>query len=464
VRNLLRALALLPTLLLAVPASATTLVLFEPGDDPEAALRAVQAAWRGQKGRAALQVAEFRPVPSLVPDGELFTLGELHPQPCENAGTVAAATFVELVEEGAGALAWLEFDETAQALELARVSLACLSGVPEVDSLSRYHLLRGVSAFYSRGAEASQEEFRRGLLVSPFLQWDADHPPDAEEAFRAAVGDALRTGRGMLALSPGVMNGGSLWIDGVQVDPRTRTRDLFEGLHLLQWRTADELVTLHAAIGAGGTAGLAHRDDLLRSLVSRETDPLTESWLADRLDTQAEGGDFSEVIVAVDQTDLVLFHRYRPGLRVWHEVRAEELRGQIERGRTMRSQGLAIFLGGAAVSLVGAGMAWGVQANEGAPIDPANPGAPAPLTAGSTIGMVLLGVGGAGAAIGFPIFVRGDQLSRGRDPEEVRRYKDEALHQDEVATSEQSSDPAPIAATSERAAEQTTPTSVQSSR
>ena len=411
---------LLPLLLLlltAAPArAATTLVLFEPGHDPEAALAEVRLAWRAQKGRFALQLVEFRPLARLLPpEQRLFLLGPGRSLPCHEDFPVSAEAFTNLVREGAGSLAYLEFDRVQETLDLASRSLPCLSGVAERPALSRYHLLRGVSAFYSQGGKAARDEFRRGLLVSPFLQWDDRLPPDAEEAFAEAVSDALRTGRGMLGISSGVVTEGTLWLDGDPVDPRTRTRDLFEGLHLLQWGTSDRFVTLQIPVEAGQGIGLAHRSDLLEALTSREADRLTEWWIADRLDLEASAGGFVEVIIAAADAEHVLFHRYEPRSRTWDEARGEELRAQIERGRRMRDQGLAIGLGGAAVTLLGMGMTWAGLVNE----------LQRPAEAlSATVGLVLVGVGGTGILIGIPVLARGTAMARGRDRQDFLRYRE----------------------------------------
>ena len=412
----MRLLLLLLLLLLAAPArAATTLVLFDPGEDPETALERARTAWRAQKGRFALQRVEFRPLSDLLPpEQRLFLLGPVRPTPCGEDFPVSAEAFTNLVRQGAGSLSYLEFDQVQATLDLAHRSLPCLSGVAERPSLSRYHLLRGVSAFYSQGSKAARDEFRRGLLVSPFLQWDSDHPPDAEQAFRAAVSDALRTGRGMLAISPGVVSEGTLWINGEPVDPRIQTRDLFAGLHLLQWSTSDRFVTFQMPVEAGQGIGLAHRSDLLLALTSRHADRLTELWIADRLDEEAKGSGLLEVVVAAPDAELVLFHRYDPQTRSWDEARAETLREQIERGRRMRSQGLAIGLGGAAVTLLGMGMTWAGLVN----------GLQRPAEAlSATVGLVLVGVGGTGVLIGIPVFARGGQMARGRDRDEFLRYR-----------------------------------------
>ncbi len=418
---------------------ATTLVLFDVGDDPEAALALARASWRAQKGRFALRLAEFQPLPGLVPtERRLFLLGSARAVPCGQEFPVTSEAFTNMVRQGASSLAWLEFDQVQMTLELAAESLPCLDGVAERPALSRYHLLRGVSAYFAQGSKAARDEFRRGLLVSPFLQWDSDYPPDAEPAFREAVSDALRTGRGLLSISPGVVTEGNLWINGESVDPRTRTRDLFAGLHLLQWGTSDRFATLQIPVGEGQAIGLAHRTDLLQALVSRDADRLTEAWIADRLDAEARAGSFTEVVVAAPVAELVLFHRYDPRTRSWDEARAEALRAQIERGRRMRTQGLVIALGGAAVTLLGMGMTWAGLVNELS--------RPAEALS-ATVGLVLVGVGGTGVLIGVPVFARGAKMARGRDRAEFLRYRSLAKSQAESgspATGPKETDVSPV--------------------
>lgn len=415
VRAALAAIAVLIALA-ALPAhAATTLVLFDPADDLDASLDRIRDAYRQQKGRHAVLLSDFRPLDEVLPPGQrLFVLGPVSPLPCALEFPVTAQAFTNLVRDGTTALAWLEFATVEGTLVRAGNALPCLDSVADRESLSRYQLLRGVSAFYSRGPASARAEFRQGLLVSPFLQWDPDHPPEAEEAFRQAVGDALRTGRGLLSIAEGVVSEGTLWIDGEPVDSRTRTRDLFEGLHLLQWGTSDRFVTLQTPIAAGQEAGLAHRSDLARALTTREAGRLTEAWLADRLDAQAAKGGWEDVVVVGESGGSLLFHRYLPGERVWVEARPEDLLRRIEDGRRMRSQGLTIGLGGAAVALLGVGMTWAGLVN----------GLDRPAEAlSATVGLVLVGVGGAGTLAGIPLLARGDAMAKGRDRDEVLRYR-----------------------------------------
>ncbi len=406
---------LVAALLVPAAASAETplLVLYEPGEDDDAAVKRVRTQLRLQMGRFAVKLAEFRPVGTVLDDDLLYVIGPVGLRPCSREGSLPAAAFDGLVGDSAGSLAYLEFDEATATLDEAGAALPCLRDPVDPRTLSRYHLLRGVSAFYAEGPDAARDEFRRGLLVSPFLQWNPDYPPDAAEAFRAAVGDALRTDRGMMMLSPGVFGTGTLWIDGVEVDERLRTRDLFTGAHLLQWRPddGDGWLTFEGRIDSDATSALAHRDDLLNALVRRRGEPLHLEWLDGRLATT----EHEEVLVADADDRLVLFHRFTPDTAAWVDADVTEQELLMARGRRLRGAGIAVGVGGAAVGLLSAGM----FAAAGALLRNA-------FDIGLSVGLgafSLFVVSTVSLTAGAFVFAGGDQMARGRNRAEFKRYR-----------------------------------------
>jgi hypothetical protein len=402
----------------AAAASAETplLVLYEGGDDDEGALKRVRTQLRLQRGRFAVKLADFREVSSLLPAGQdLFVLGAVDIRPCVLDGPMPAAIIDGLVGDVSSALAYLEFDRAGRLLADVDALMPCLRGAVDPRTVGKYHLLRGLTAFYSSGAEEAQDEFRAGLLVSPFLQWNPDHPPAAEAVFRAAVGDALRTNRGLLTLSPGLFEHGTLYIDGVRVDPRMRTRDLFEGTHLVQWQTGeDDWVTIEGSIAADDTGALAHRADLLAALTARRGDPLQLEWLDERLQDTA-AGTHEEVLVA-QAARIVLFHKFSPGSGVWTNADITEQELLRARGRRLRGAAIGVGLGSGAAWLLAGGMFV-----LGAILD--NNGLFSVSNAAFNFSVSIFVIGSVGLIGGSFMYAGGDQMARGRDRREYRRYQ-----------------------------------------
>lgn len=408
---------------LLTPASAFAetplLVLYEAGDDSDAALKRVRAQLRLQRGRFAVKLADFQEVRTLLPPDDLFVLGDVKVRGCAMDQTLPAAALDGVVGDVSTALAYLEFEVATASLADAAALLPCLRGAVDPRTVGKYHLLRGLTAFYSAGPEAAQIQFRAGLLVSPFLQWNPDHPPAAEAAFRAAVGDALRTGRGLITLSPGLFEMGTLYIDGVEVDARMRTRDLFAGTHLLQWNQGDEWITFEGAIDEEDSGAIAHRHDLLAALVARRGDPLHLAWLDRRLEERTEG-THEEVLVA-EADRLVLFHKFHPTSGRWAEADITEQELLMARGRRTRGAAIGIGLGSGAVWLLSGGM-FVVGAILG------SSGLQGVSEGAFQFSISLFAIGTAGLVTGGFVYGAGDQMARGRDRKEYRRYRARVWH------------------------------------
>ncbi len=60
-------------------------------------------------------------------------------------------------------------------------------------------------------------------------------PPLVKPSFDAAVKSAISAEKAFLSVSEGILTEGALWLDGLAVDPRTRTTTGYEGTHLGQW-------------------------------------------------------------------------------------------------------------------------------------------------------------------------------------------------------------------------------------
>lgn len=343
-------------ILLCAPraASSKELLLFDP--DPAASTSAdeVRRAYLWQF--AGRQQPELLGVDNLLQgQGEILLLGEAALDPCE-AEPAPPEAFDELVARAAGSVAYVDYADGAAALGSAQQVLPCLAGPVSPEALSRYYFLRGVVAYYNSGPEEARVEFRAGLLVSPFLQWDPVFPPDALPAFESALSDALKADRAFLSISEAALAGGRLWLDGVQVDPRTRTTPIFAGTHLVQW-SSDEgaFRTFAARVQAGATAELAARRDLVSGFLARSG----SRFQLDFVDGLVTGtlGDQARPVVVAQPGPVVLFHRREAGREEWQLADLGALEARIEGGRQRRVIGGVLMGAGIAAGVVGSALA-----------------------------------------------------------------------------------------------------------
>jgi hypothetical protein len=421
---------LILTIVLGTPvlADAGELLLWTPTPElptEEHLLRAYRLQHDGPELPAPLEVGVL-----LQDDGQLLVLGDARLRPCAGAPTAPEA-FESHVEAAASAVAYVDYDAGAAALGAAHESLPCLSGPVSPEALSRYYFLRGLVAYYRSGPEQAQQEFRAGLLVSPFLQWDPVFPPDALPAFEAALADALKAERAFLSLSQGALAGGRLWLDGVEVDRRTRTTPIFAGTHLFQWSPdGGEPWTFVGRVDGGGTTELVVRDDLAQGFLDRTGSPIQLAFMDGRVKARLDEANRSAVLA--EPAPVPLFHRFDPESETWQLADVHALEVRVEAGRRQRRAGGGLIAAGIAASV--AGSLWAIASSSQAEtirqdlfgagdqgttdgqfetLEPRY----ASLQAQTRTGWVLAGVGGAAVVAGIPILAVGSKAPR---PHEAR--------------------------------------------
>jgi hypothetical protein len=409
-------------LVTAVPAYAVDVVLYRGAPADPTVERSIRRAFRLQSGSREVVL---RPLTSLVAeDHQLELLGDGREILCDRMAK-DVADVASLVADAGRAIAYLEYGSASSLLSEVDGLLPCLQQPLTPELLSRHHFLSGLAAWYSEDEPGARAAFRQGLLVSPFLQWDADYPPDARPAFDSAVQDALQTERAMLFLGERVTSEGRLLLDGVEVDPRARSIPLFEGAHFAQWQGQGSATvrTLAWRVRPGGSIRLSHREDLLQALSLGATNPLEAVPTGQVLDEAATAG-----AVFIARPGPIWVFLPRAGAATWSESTADDLEVWRSDGRRMRDVGTVIAVGGAVTAVVGVVTALlGLQQAEqihAQVYPPESPGgnrqtydvllpSHALAEAQVEVGWALAGIGGATTAAGVPLVVGGGKKALG---------------------------------------------------
>ncbi len=340
--------------LLAAPSpaqaeAAPTVVVF--GDEPGSTEAAVRSAWEQQEGQ--LPGVRFVPVDAVFPPtSNVVLLGDARVERCTGEPT-SPADLTALNRKALDLLAEMEYLSAATSLAAADRLIPCLNGAPRPMDLAAYHMLRGIVAFETDGAEEASARFEEGLLVSPFLQWDQRFPPSVKPAFDAAVKSAISTERAFLSVSEGILEGGALWLDGLAVDERTRTTTIYEGTHLLQWKEQDGPVAswiLRAR--AQDSLILMHRRDAVVALLSGRADPILSAFARDQVLAPVDRGPQSGFVVA-EVADVLLFHRFDGAEGTWTRADVHAIENYRAAGRRMRNGGIGASIGGGVLAVLG---------------------------------------------------------------------------------------------------------------
>lgn len=416
----------------AQAAEPVTVVLHGAGADD----RAVRDAWLRQGYTDT--ATRFTSTDELFPEGPVVLLGDSEVATCEGEPTTPADldAFNDSIVDS---LAEMEYLTASTRLEGAEPLIACLSEPPDPQALGLYHFLRGVVAFHAEGPGVATDRFEEALLASPFLQWDARYPPTVRPAFDAAVSSAMAGEKAFVGVSGRIVEEGTLWIDGVGVDRRTRTTTVYEGTHLLQWRSPEGVTRSWLVFSEGGeTLALAHRTDAEQALLTGRADPLLTGWAWDRVFAPVEE-QVGRLFAAQDVEGVYAFHHLDALGGRWILADAGRLARYRSRGRNLRSVGIGVSIGGLVLTGLGIGVSVDtlVRANHfeeaiqsGFAIDPSADDADeayndvrsnvgtlltersdlrSNLTAGWTLGIV----GGVFTLGGIPLQVIGDQKARG---------------------------------------------------
>lgn len=312
----------------------------------------VREAWLQQQGAVdGLRLASLDQV--FPPAAAAVLLGDATVTGCSGE-PVSPADLTALNRKALDDLAMMEYLAASTTLAEVDGLLPCLNGAPRPMDLAAYHMLRGIVAFETSGPDEASQRFEEGLLVSPFLQWDERFPPSVKPSFDAAVKTAISAERGFLSVSEGILGGGSLWLDGLAVDPRTRTTTVYEGLHLLQWSEAGGPVqSWMVAVEPGDTVVLLHRDDAVSSLLEARADPLLSGFARDQVLAPVERGPLAEFVVA-EPGEIMLFHRFDAAAGTWIRADVNALEDYRAAGRRMRNTGIVASIAGGVLAIVGA--------------------------------------------------------------------------------------------------------------
>ncbi len=350
-RSLLVALALLATPALVQAEEAPTIVVFAENPPLLNAEDFVRSAWVQQQGD--VPGVRFVSADAVFPAAQSAVfLGDAEVRGCEGDST-SPADLTALNRKALDLLAEMEYLSASTSLAEADRLIPCLTGAPRPMDLAAYHMLRGIVAFETDGPEEASARFEEGLLVSPFLQWDERFPPSVKPAFDAAVKTAIAAEKAFLSVSDGILEGGSLWLDGLAIDPRTRTTTVYEGTHLLQWKQRDApVVSWVVQAGAGNSLILMHRGDALQALLHGSADRVLSEYAWNQVLAPVERGPESSLFVA-ESAGVVLFHRFDPGTRGWELADVDAVEDYREGGRRLRNAGIVSSIGGGVMAIVG---------------------------------------------------------------------------------------------------------------
>lgn len=330
------------------PTPASTVVVHAAAEGAEAA---AADAWLTQFGHGV--GVRFVPVLEVFPaEQPVVLVGQADVRFCD-AEPVDGTAFSHLVDRVADHVLMMEYLEAAVSLGAIDEALPCLVEAPPPTVLGRYHVLRGLVAFYAETPEAATDRFEEGLLVSPFLQWDETWPPQVRPSFDAAVTGALTAGTAFLSISGRLTSEGTLWLDGLEVDPRTRTTTLYEGTHLLQWKDpAGHLSSWLATVGEGDSLQAVHRGDAVDLVLTGTAERPLADHARERVLAPVEREAGGRLVVA-QPWEVVLFHEYDAAFGRWWLTDLAQLQERRQSGRRMKTAGGVMIGAGVATALVG---------------------------------------------------------------------------------------------------------------
>ncbi len=349
-RPLLALLAL--ALMHPVPASAARGVVYEPS---EGSIDYAKKAWMLQFGDDI--GVRWTSVSEVFSDDEPVTVlggGSRHECTRKAAGTQAleAATHAIVSE-----VTRMNYDTAGLAIDRARDMLPCLTRAPSPELLAGFHFMRGIVAFYAEGTAKASERFQEALLVSPFLQWDTRYPPPVKPSFEGAIAGAMTAPTAFLSISPRVTKEGRLWLNGVEVDLRTRTRSLYSGTHLIQWAPDDATDTTNWVLDLkeGTSVAIVARRDAVDGLLAGDADAAVTEFTQAQILAPVERKAGSTLYVA-RSGEPVQFHGYDPLGSRWRPVDALSLKRHVSNGKRLQGIGVGLTILGSVFAGVGAGL------------------------------------------------------------------------------------------------------------
>lgn len=330
--------------LLLVPgaAEAAARVVLQDGD--EAAV-AVKTAWMAQFGDAV--GVRFVGVAEVFPPAEpVMMLGDVNREVC--AGEARSVLDFEAGSDAViDLVAGMSYQEAGVAIGRVFEMLPCLTAAPSPEQLGHFQFMRGIVAFYFEGPAKATDRFEEALLVSPFLQWDTRYPPPVKPSFDEATMSAVQAESAFLSVSERVFTEGSLWLNGVGVDPRTRTHSLYAGTHLLQWKGAGAEATLNWVVhlDGGDSVALVEREDAVEMLLQGDAGPIVTEHVQAQVIAPVERNAGGVLYVAYED-DVVGFHSYDPIGSRWRPVDVLALERHVLGGERLQAVGIVMSVAG----------------------------------------------------------------------------------------------------------------------
>jgi len=296
-------------------------------------------------------------------------------------------------------------EDTAAPAGRLQAQWSCLSAPVTTAELARAPLYRGLGAAADERWDEARAAFREVLVLDPSAAWDDDLEPRAKSCFADAKLELAEVSRARLrVLAPA---GAEVWIDGAAEADPWGGRLVTPGAHLVQVREAQggPLAGIMIETASAGDGIAAFRAAL-------EPEASQEAGFRDRmtalLEAMATAGTGAPAllvllgpepaVVRADGTEVVASRRTPDRTRI--------------AGGVLLGAGAAVAAGGAAL----AGSSWSerqrleADAATGADVDEAWAQAGARYQAG----WVVVGVGAAMAAVGFPLLIAGSPDREGK--------------------------------------------------
>jgi len=270
----IRLLPLLLALLVALPARAADLVLYQ-GSDPGAAIAQVTREAHVDAGdlQASTLTALLQGRPSTLQDGGSVEVCAREP--------AIKADLAQSMSDAESAMAYLEYDKALKALDEATTVLGCLSTPAVPGDAGRLYYLRGLVYYFSKEEMAARAAWTQAHRFDPDLTWDDNFPPDGKPLFEKASQQADAQQPANLLLVP-PLDASSLWVDGRPAEAARDHLSLLPGDHLVQYGSAEAVTTVRVALDAGAHPTLVfpravtdrdlswvstHKEDLLAKLL-----------------------------------------------------------------------------------------------------------------------------------------------------------------------------------------------------
>jgi hypothetical protein len=324
---------------LSTPAFATDRIVVYEGDPAIAVDRVSRATG------APPYTLDPRPLSGLGQSGAPRFVDGPVAAACGGAPTTNAALREDLRKANQLYLRQVWADSAAQA-SAALDRLPCLQEPLEASVATDLTYLRGLVAQELHETDACVY-FLSARRFTPNKAWDPNYNPDGRPGYEACVTQEASAAQTGIAIAPGALAGGTLWVDGRPAEPEEGRLSLRAGRHILQLLSAREA-------GGGVTTWVldarADQEPLLIGPAGVQGASLsaevTGAWLG-RLVAEASGGGPAYASVGGAVWELSE-GAWRP-LSI--PVTPDPLK-RVALRSGLRSSGLTLAVGGTALTLV----------------------------------------------------------------------------------------------------------------